>query len=159
MDLTIEKRTRARRTRKYLEQILGACKRVEKIEAELDELRSGQIAGIAFDDVRVQSSGNGGLDQKVIRIMEYEAIVDCEKTTLLTAINKIKKELTFVHDLEKRDLLSDRYIRRKKWDEIEKSFYGDRSTMYRRHDEALLDFYDANKDAVEEFMSYHESCD
>lgn len=159
MNLTAEERIKVERTRKYLGQIRGARRRVAKLEEELDKLRSGGIGGIKLDDVRVQTSGHGGLDLKVIRVMEYEELLDCEKTTILTIKNKIVREITLVYDYEQRNLLSDRYVHEKKWEAIMESIHVDRSTVFRIHNRALIAFYDINQAAVEEFMTFYPCCD
>lgn len=151
-----EKRQRDKAMR-YLNMIRGACRRIKGIEEDLKELRKSRISGVAFDDIHVQTSRIHTLDDVVIQIEKYESSLCEEKTRLLAAINNIRRSLSRVPDLEQRELLTDRYVRRESWVTIANGFLGGESTMYRLHNAALLAFYEKNREEIEEYCHYSES--
>lgn len=143
----------------YLEQINGAARRIRSLEDSIDTVRSGTIGGVDYSKDKIQTNKASDLSDVVVKINELYSTLADERIELVTRLNLIQREIAAVSNLEYRHVLIERYVKRKSWERI-RTEWGETDvpcialvTVFRKHKEALVAFYDTNEKEVLDFIN------
>lgn len=132
--------------KEYLKQ---AAKTEQKIKFDLEKLEAAKASlhgrAITYDpDGSKTASRKNGMEDAMIRVLDYEEHINAEISALTELRSKIEKEIFAVSDETLRELLTRRYLLYQKWEFIaEEMNYGVRH-IYKLHIKALKAFSEAN---------------
>ena len=132
--------------KKYLRSYRESVRRVNRIESELQEIRSMKNGISSSYDGMPHGQGGQDLSGYIVRLDSLERELLHERYRRIAIYEKILKQINRLKDENERDVLFYRYIKGLKWYEIaEKMIYSERHVV-RLHGEALCHF---NKDVIE----------
>ncbi len=134
--------------KEYLQQ---AAKTENKIKFDIEKLEAAKASlhgrAVTYDpDGSKTASKKNGIEDAIIRVVDYEEYINSEISALTALRSKIEREIFSVSDETLRELLTRRYLMYQKWELIaEEMNYGVRH-IYKLHVKALKAFSEANED-------------
>lgn len=124
--------------KEFLREYRGHVRRIERIDAELEELRVMKTAISVNNDGMPRGSGQGDLSEYAARLDSLERILLREKNQRVAGYNEISARISSLVSENERDVLFYRYIKGLAWWEIaEKMGYSERQ-IHRFHGNALV---------------------
>lgn len=130
-------RTQNEAKKEYLREYRGHVRRIERIDAELGELRAMKVAISVNNDGMPHGSGQSDMSGYAAELDSLERSLREERCKRISAYKDIVKRIKSLHSENELDVLFYRYIRGLAWWEIaEKMGYSERWVL-KIHGEAL----------------------
>lgn len=132
-------------TKQYLQQIYQIHRRVRRLQAQREQIRAelysvGSPAG-KMDADKVQTSLSGDTMLRLIaKVDEVERGIVAEMEELLELQHRITREIEQLPNEQQRDVLFQRYVLFKKWEQIAVDMNYTIRRVYQLHGEALESF-------------------
>lgn len=125
------------RKKKYLRQYLKHKNRVNRIEAEIEELRSMKMHPSQNNDGMPRGSNQADLSSYAAVIVEKENQSYAEGVEQVKTYMDIDYRISCVNDEDERNVLFYRYIKGKQWWEIAQLMNYSESWIHELHGKAL----------------------
>ncbi|MBQ9031851.1 MAG: DUF1492 domain-containing protein [Parasporobacterium sp.] len=128
--------------KEYLRQLWWLDHEIDEKYRELEYLRE-LAAGCSSPEITGMPKGNSGKDKisdVVVRMVDLQTYINFRTDQLIGLKEKIIKQIDEMPDPRNRILLSCRYVRRQKWDEISRRMSYDKSHILKLHKKALAEF-------------------
>lgn len=132
-------------TKQYLQQIYQIHRRVMRLQAQREQIRAelysiGSPSG-KMDADKVQTSLSGDTMLRLIaKVDEVERGIVAEVEELLELQHRITREIEQLPNEQQRDVLFQRYVLFKKWEQIAVDMNYTIRRVYQLHGEALESF-------------------
>ena len=128
--------------KKYLRSYRRHGKRIKRIEAEIEEIRSMKMyPSINNDGMPHGSGGTGDLSSYAAELREKEDELYKEGVEQVKTYNDISWKIKQIEDEDERDVLFYRYIKGMEWWEIARAMDYNESWIYELHGKALKKLY------------------
>ena len=128
--------------KEYLQQLWWIDKEINEKMKELDYLRV-KAEGCSSPEISGMPKGSGAKDKisnVIIKIVDLQTYINMKTDELIDLRAKITKQICGLKNQKSRVILSCRYLRHEKWEEIgEEMDYGERQ-LQRIHQRALKEF-------------------
>lgn len=128
--------------KEYLKQLWWIDQEINEKIKELDYLRE-RAGSCSAPEATGMPKGGGAKDkisEVIIKLVDLQTYIDAETDKLIDLRTKITKQICKLRDQRSRVILSCRYIRQMKWEDIEAELHYEKSTLMRVHRKALMDF-------------------
>ena len=151
---TITRMTDTEASKCYLSQILNIDKEINSKMNTANSMRRSltNIGATRWKDIEVQESHTYTAEDKMAEYIDMESEVDKRIDELIKLKRKVMAEIENVDDRLHRIVLTERYINNQKWGRIAELYeYESERQVHNLHGSALQEFYECNKDEVEEY--------
>lgn len=128
--------------KEYLKQIWWVDREINEKMSELEYLQTKAEGLGGSGSQGAQSKGNtkDKISAIVIKIVDLQTYINMQTDKLIDLRTKITKQICKMRDQKSRVILSCRYIRHMKWEQIEKELHYEQRTLMRIHRNALKEF-------------------
>lgn len=149
MDRQAQYKTENDRKKEYLWQYQDTVRRIKRIEAELEEIRSMKMnISIHNDDMPHGSGGCGDLSTYAAELTGLETDLLQERYTRIRLYKDIAERIKDLQSEQQKDVLFYRYIKGMDWWDIAEKMQFSERWVYRLHGKALGNFK-IPKEAIE----------
>ena len=128
--------------KEYLKQLWWIDAEIDSKVRELDDLRS-RAESCSSPKMSGMPKTEGGKDKisaLIIKIVDLSTYIDMRTDKLIDLKARITKQICGLRDQRSRVILSCRYIRYEKWEQIEEELGYEKSYLQRLHRKALAEF-------------------
>lgn len=126
--------------KEYLWGYQRAVKAVERIEEELRELKMSKIYPPTVNDGMPRGSGGGDLSGYASRVDQMERKLKKARYLRIQKMKEITDRINALSSEEEKGVLTYRYIRKMKWEEIAVKLNHSWAGIHRLHAKALKNF-------------------
>lgn len=128
------------RKKRYLWQYQECKRELERLEEELAEIRLDKMCPSVIQDGMPHASGGGDLSGYAARVDALERKIIKARYKRIQTLTDIRNRINAVKDQSEREVLTYRYIRGMKWEDIAVKMKYQRESVIRIHGKALRNF-------------------
>ncbi|MBR4907774.1 MAG: DUF1492 domain-containing protein [Bacteroidales bacterium] len=128
--------------KEYLKQLWWLDREINEKLHEIDYLRA-KAEGCSSPEISGMPKGSGGKDKisdMVIKIVDLQTYINMKTDQLIDLRARITKQICGMKNQKSRVILSCRYLRKEKWEDMEKELAYEKSSLMRFHKKALKEF-------------------
>lgn len=127
--------------KRYLRAYRKHGRKIKRIEAEIDEIRSMKMYPSMNNDGMPHGSGQGDLSAYAAELREKEETLYHEGVDQVKTYNDISHRIKKLEDEDERDVLFYRYIKGMEWWEIARAMDYSERWVYELHGRALKNLH------------------
>ena len=133
--------TENERKKEYLRRYIENTRKVNRITAEIEEIKSLQMnPSLNTDGMPHAHNGNNDLSDYIIRLQQREKDLKIAQEEQVKSYEDISERIGKLKDSDENDVLFYRYIKDMTWWDISKQMHFSESGIYKLHGRALRDF-------------------
>ena len=128
--------------KEYLTQLWWIDKEINEKFREMEYLRS-KAESCSPVEISGMPHGSGGKDKLsdvIVKLVDLQTYLDMQTDKLIDLRTTITKQICGMSNQRSRVILSCRYLRKQKWETIEKELNYERSSLMKAHRKALKEF-------------------
>ena len=128
--------------KEYLTQLWWIDKEINEKFREMEYLRS-KAESCSPVEISGMPHGSGGKDKLsdvIVKLVDLQTYLDMQTDKLIDLRTTITKQICGMKNQKSRVILSCRYLRKEKWEDMEKELAYEKSSLMRFHKKALKEF-------------------
>ena len=128
--------------KEYFQECLKLDNKISEKQNQLDLIKASFVSAVKIKDINVQTSGENGYENHLATLFDFNDEINMDVDKLVNYKLKLSLEVNQLEDDRYRMILSERYFKGKRFEQIAVDRNYDIRWVYRLHGKALQAFHD-----------------